>query len=205
MLLLARKPNLEAEWWHTLVWLGPLPVCTPELSLLITLNLLMPWTKLRSRPTRTSWTLSSPSVRSCTWMGAISEFTESSPAGKNLGVLVGEKLAMPQQCAFAAQRADLSWLHQQRHSQQAEGGDFCPLPWPWETPPWLSHPALQPPKPEGCGPARAGPEQAPEKAGAPPSADRLSWGCSAQRRFWVDLVPPSSIQRELEKSFYTGQ
>lgn len=27
-----------------------------------------------------------------------------------------------------------------------------------------------------------------------------SWGCSAWRRLWVDLAPPSSIQRELEKN-----
>lgn len=37
MLLLTRKINLEAQWANTLlVWLQPIPVCTPHLFLLIT-------------------------------------------------------------------------------------------------------------------------------------------------------------------------
>ena len=54
---------------------------------------------------------------------------ESSPAEKDLGVLVDEKLNVSQQCALAAWES--KWypgLHQKRVVQQEQGGDCPTLP-----------------------------------------------------------------------------
>lgn len=61
--------------------------------------------------------------------------------GKDLGVLVDEKLDMSWQCTVTAQEAKLyPWLHKQKRGQQAERGSSPPLP--YLTPPGILHPAL---------------------------------------------------------------
>ncbi|KAJ7411497.1 hypothetical protein BTVI_49201 [Pitangus sulphuratus] len=49
------------------------------------------------------------------------------PTKKNLGVPVDEWLDMSQQCALAAQKPSVSWLHQKKSEQWVEGGDPPPL------------------------------------------------------------------------------
>ena len=51
---------------------------------------------------------------------------ESSPAEKDLGVLVDKKLDMSQQCVCSAEVQQYHGLHQKRGAQQGVGGD-CPL------------------------------------------------------------------------------
>jgi len=63
------------------------------------------------------------------------ELLESSPAGKDLGVLVDEKLDMSQQCIFAV------WVG----GPQGEGGNYSPLLCPGEVSSEVLHPGLGPP------------------------------------------------------------
>ena len=82
------------------------------------------------------------------------EWIESSPAEKDLGVLVGGKLPMSQQCALASPESQpCPGLHQEKCGQQVKGGDSPPLLCPRETPPAVLCPALGAPTSEGHGPA----------------------------------------------------
>jgi len=72
------------------------------------------------------------------------EDIESSPAEKDLGVLVSEKLDMSQQWGFAAQL--YAGLHQEKCGQQVEGGDSAPLFCSGKTSSAVLHPPLEPPQ-----------------------------------------------------------
>jgi len=60
-------------------------------------------------------------------------------------------------------RPTVSWLHQNQHGQQVEGGDSAPLLRSGETSPGVLHPALEPTAQERHGPVGMGPEEGPKK------------------------------------------
>ncbi|KAJ7408860.1 sodium glucose cotransporter 1-like [Willisornis vidua] len=73
------------------------------------------------------------------------EAIERSPEGKDLGVLVEEKLDMSQQHAATAQKAQTQPVLQQNSSgQQVKRGDTLPLLCCHETPSGVLHPAFHP-------------------------------------------------------------
>jgi len=89
------------------------------------------------------------------------EVIESSPAEKDLAVLVDEKLDMSAPMCTRSQEGQLyPGLHPQQRGQQGEGGDSAPLLCSGETPPGVLRPALEPSEHEGHGPVGAGPEEA---------------------------------------------
>ncbi|KAK4815809.1 hypothetical protein QYF61_007249 [Mycteria americana] len=115
-------------------------------------------------PSRRTWTSlkssTRPSARSSTWVRATQyqyryqyrlgdEGIESSPAEKELEVLVNEKLDMSQQCALTAQKANhISWAA----SKKVEGGDSATLLCSGETPPGIVCPVLESSAQERNGP-----------------------------------------------------
>jgi len=80
-------------------------------------------------------------------------------AEEDLGILVGERMDMSQQCTLAAQKDNYLGLHQKKCDQQVEGRGSAPLLRSHETPPGALHPALGFPVQERHEPVRVGPEE----------------------------------------------
>jgi len=87
------------------------------------------------------------------------EWIESSPAGKDLGILVDEKLNTSRLCAHSQESQSYPGLHQMKCGQQVEGGDSRPLLRFHETPPGVLNPALEPSAQERHGAVGASPEK----------------------------------------------
>ncbi|KAK4826703.1 hypothetical protein QYF61_010918 [Mycteria americana] len=97
------------------------------------------------------------------------EGIESSPAEKDLGILVDEKTG-PAMCAHSPESQLYPGLHQKKRGQQVEGGDSAPLLHSGETPPGVLRPALEASAQEGHGAVGVGPEEGHEndqRAGTP--------------------------------------
>jgi len=94
----------------------------------------------------------------CQYRLGVEEF-ESSPAEKDLGILVDEKLDLTQQCVLTAQKANYPGLHPQQRDHQVKRGDSAPLLHSGETPPGVLHPALESSAQETHGAVGEGPEE----------------------------------------------
>jgi len=90
------------------------------------------------------------------------EGIESSPAEKDLRVLVDEKLDMSHQlCAHSPAGQPYPGLHPQQCGQQGEGGNSAPLLRSVETTSGVLRPALEPSAQDRPGAVGVGPEEAP--------------------------------------------
>lgn len=91
-----------------------------------------------------------------------SEWIESSPEEKEMGVLVNKVLKMTQQYELAAYKTTCF----KTSMASSWGEDSAPWLCSHETPPGMLHPALGPVRPtasEGCGPGIVSPQGGPQK------------------------------------------
>ncbi|KAJ7418019.1 rna-directed dna polymerase from mobile element jockey-like [Willisornis vidua] len=88
------------------------------------------------------------------------EGIQSSPAEKDMGVLLDERLDMIWQCALTAQKAKCVLGYIQSSLASRSGGNSAPLLRSGESPPGVLNPALGFPAEEGRGPLGVGPEEA---------------------------------------------
>ena len=98
------------------------------------------------------------------------ELTGSSPAEKDLGVLVDKKLHTSQQRVPAAQQANCVLGCTTRGVASRGGRGSCPSALPWSGPAWSAASRAGAPAQGGRGAVRAGPEgghEVDQRAGAP--------------------------------------
>ena len=86
---------------------------------------------------------------------------ESSPAEKDLGVLLDEKLDVAWQCALAAQEANRALCCIPSRVDTGQGRGFCPSALLCWDPLGVLRPALEPSAQDRAGAVGAGPEEAP--------------------------------------------
>ena len=134
----------------------------------------------------------------------------SSPAEKDLGVLVDKKLDTSHQCAVGQ---PYPGLHHKQRGQQVERGDSAPLLRSGESPPGVLRPALEPSAQEQQGAVGVGAEKGHKnepRAGAP-----LLWGKAervgavqpgedkAAGRPYCSLPVPEEACKQAREGFFT--